>query len=289
MSVAAVGCVDNESRYQEAYDQEYREAYDEAYAPAYAVAYDAAFAAAESVSYDSRRQRLVASRAFSYDSITLALVAVAGMFVGFVAQFVMYTIARRTPLFVDSLDKQLHGLSTPRIAIRPPSSGGLAALVLLFGCLAATGCGDGGYARGRVDGQRAGLIAGEQAGRLNGEREGQARGTESGDMRAVADARMGRLPEIYIAPLFFAAVVGVLAGVWLQRAIIRALRAGAPVSARVAILTVPGLWQTRTFQAWRAQHAADVHRRLGLIAGSPKALLPSPLIDVQNTRRSLSG
>jgi hypothetical protein len=283
-SLVASGCIDTESKCQGAYEQAYRAAYDEASARAYAPAFAASRADTEPAAYEAQRERLVASRAYSYDPSWLTLAAAAGLVLGFAMQFLAFYLARRMPAYADSLDRQILGLAQPRFALPSTHASSLMGVALLCACLAATACGDGGAARCGKEGEAAGRIAGETEGREAGQRDGLRRGMEEGTLRATADAQAGRLPEIYVMPLLFAAALGIATGFWAQRRVVTSLKEGVQVPVVLLAIAVPGITRSRTFRAWRAEHSTEVERRLRAIGGAPqhRRSLPPPVIDVAN-------
>jgi len=270
-ALTAGGCIDTESKCQGAYGPAFHAAYEEAFERAYAPAFAVAHARTEPAAYEDQRERLVASRAYSYDPSWFALAFAAGMVLGFAVQFLAFDLVRRMPAYADSLDRQFLGFARPRFALPRAQAGSLTGVALLLcACLAAAACGDGGAARCREEGAAAGRIAGETEGREAGERDGHRRGMEEGTLRAKADAQAGRLPETYVTPLLFAAALGIAAGIWAQRHALAALRKGVQVPEAFLAVAVPGITRSRTFRAWRVEYSTEVERRLRAIGGAPQ-------------------
>ncbi len=279
-ALAAGGCIDTESKCQGAYGPAFHAAYQEAFERAYAPAFAVAHAGSEPAAYEAQRKRLVASRAYSYDPSWFTLAFAAGMVLGFAVQFLAFDLVRRMPAHADSLDRQLLGLARPRFALPRAQAGSLMGVALLLcACLAATACGDGGAARCREEGAAAGRVAGEAEGQEAGERDGHRRGMEEGTLRAKADAQAGRLPEIYVRPLLFAAALGLAAGFWAQLHALAALRKGVQVPEALLAIAVPGITRSCMFRAWRAEYSREVERRLRAIDGAPQYRRSLPPLD----------
>lgn len=280
MSTSA--CVDTNSRYWREYEAAYKRAYDEAYHAAYTPARDAAFRAAEPVVYERTRARLVTSGRFSYNARLMGLAGAIGVVLGFFAQYLLCSLIRRTPPFRDDIDRRIAGATNAQFDVR--RIGTTTMRVALLGVLlsAQWAC-DGGASRGAADGAGAGKAAGAREGQEAGQRDGLRQGTDAGELRATLDARRGELPEIYVTPVAFATVGGLVLGILAQHLLFMKLRAGVQVPELIALIFIPGLGRSRIYRAWKAQDRGARERRIAslvsMIGGAGGVGRP-PAIDV---------
>lgn len=105
------GCADSNSKYWSEYEAAHQSAFDQAYQEAYEPAQLSAFAAAEPSAYEERRTALVQTRRFSYSYGWLGVAGLAGLLIGYGAQFLAFSAARRTSYFDAAIDRYLVGAS----------------------------------------------------------------------------------------------------------------------------------------------------------------------------------
>lgn len=101
-----VGCGEDPAKYRAAYNAAYRAAYEAAYQESYRPAFQEAYAAARPAAYEKERASRIASGAYSFQPVALALGIVVSLLLGFALQHGILLALRRTG-WLDDLDSKL--------------------------------------------------------------------------------------------------------------------------------------------------------------------------------------